>query len=234
MLEVININVFYGNVQVLWDVSFEVNEKEITTIVGANGAGKTTILKTISGLIHPTSGHIKFLGKKIDGLSPHQIVRLGIVQCRERMGIFPYMTVLENLELASYLKEAKQKRKETLDWVFQLFPILKERRKQKAGTLSGGEQKMLTLAMALMAKPKLLLLDEPSLGLAPKLVLEVFKIIRELNDQGLTILLVEQNVQHALQLSRKAYVLETGRITLEGKSEELLKDERVKKAYLGL
>lgn len=234
MLEVDKINVFYGDLQALWDVSFRVNNGEIVVIAGSNGAGKTTILKTISGLLHPKSGTINLLGRRIDKNPPHNIVDLGVAHIPEGRHLFPYMTVLENLEIGGYTRRAREKKDETLEWVYQLFPILKERKKQLAGTLSGGERQMLAVGRGLMSRPKLLMLDEPSLGLAPKLVLTVFDIVKNINEEGVTILLVEQNVRHALEITDRAYVLETGKITLEGKGKELLASDYVKKAFLGL
>jgi len=234
MLEVDNINVFYGDLQALWDVSFRINDGEIVVIAGSNGAGKTTILKTISGLLHPKSGTINLVGRKIDKNPPHSIVDLGVAHIPEGRRLFPYMTVLENLEIGAYTRRAREKKNETLEWVYQLFPILKERKNQLAGTLSGGERQMLAVGRGLMSRPKLLMLDEPSLGLAPKLVLTVFDIVKKINKEGVTILLVEQNVRHALEIANRAYVLETGKITLEGKGKKLLASDYVKKAFLGL
>jgi len=232
MLKINKINVSYGKLQVLWDVSFEVNKGDITAIIGPNGAGKTTILKTIAGLLKPLSGSITFMNEKIDGISPNKIVKRGISLVMEGRKLFPKMTVLENLEMGAYTKW--DERFDMLEKIFQIFPILKERKNQLAGTLSGGEQQMLAIARALMSRPKLLMLDEPSLGLAPKLVLQIFDLVKEINDNGVTILLVEQNVKHALELASRAYVLENGRIVLEGKGNELLENEHVKKAYLGI
>jgi len=234
MLEIEGVNVFYGDIQALWDVSFRVNEGELVVIVGSNGAGKTTTLKTISGLLSPASGKINFLGERIDKASPHHIVELGIAHIPEGRRLFPYMTVLENLEMGAYTRRAREKRGETLEWVYELFPILAERKDQLAGTLSGGEQQMLAIGRGLMSRPKLLMLDEPSLGLAPMLVLSVFETVRQINEQGVTVMLVEQNVRHALELADRAYVLENGRITLQGTGKELLENEYVKEAYLGL
>ena len=234
MLKVNNLNVFYGNVQVLRDVSFEVKKGEVVSIIGANGAGKTTTLNTISGLLKPASGTVEFLGERIEGLPPYMIIRKGIAQIPEGRKVFPRLTVLENLRMGSYVPEARKKRKETLRLVFDLFPRLEERKKQLAGTLSGGERQMLAVARGLMSKPKLLMLDEPSLGLAPKLTLETFKIIKQLSDEGMTILLVEQSVYHALELADRAYVLETGRVILHGTGKELLNDPMIEEAYLGM
>jgi branched-chain amino acid transport system ATP-binding protein len=234
MLKVNNINVFYRDLQALWNVSFEVKDGEIIVIAGSNGAGKTTILKTISGLLHPKSGSINFLEKRIDKDSPHKIVSSGIAHIPEGKHLFPYMTVLENLEIGSYNLRARKKKGETIEWVYQLFPILKERKNQLAGTLSGGERQMLAVGRGLMSRPKLLMLDEPSLGLAPKLVLTVFDIVKKINEEGVTILLVEQNVRRALEIADRAYILETGKITIKGKGKKLLANKYVKKAFLGL
>ncbi|HID18866.1 TPA: ABC transporter ATP-binding protein, partial [Candidatus Bathyarchaeota archaeon] len=213
MLTVEKINVFYGNVQALWDVSLKVEKGEVVALIGSNGAGKTTTLKTVSGLLRPRSGSISFLGEKVDNFDPRHIVELGLVQVPEGRHLFPYMTVLENLKMGAYPSYARKRRNETLEWVFTLFPILKERKGQLAGTLSGGEQQMLAIARGLMARPKLLMLDEPSLGLAPVYTLKIFDLIRKINQEGVTILLVEQNVRQALEISDRGYVLETGRIT---------------------
>jgi len=234
MLEVKKIDVFYGNSQVLWDVSLEVREGEIVSIIGANGAGKSTTLKTIIGLLVPRSGSIKFLGEDITKLPPHERIKRGISLIPEREKIFPKMSVEENLLLGLYPLEEKEKCSEKLEWIFEIFPILKERKNQQAGTLSGGEQQMLAIARALMSSPKLLILDEPSQGLAPIMVSKVFNIIENLKKEGVTILLSAQNVFHSLSISDRAYVLENGRITMEGKGKELLKDEKIKKSYLGM
>lgn len=234
MLEVKKIDVFYGNSQVLWDVSLEVREGEIVSIIGANGAGKSTTLKTIIGLLVPRSGSIKFLGEDITKLPPHERIKRGISLIPEREKIFPKMSVEENLLLGLYPLEEKKKGSEKLEWIFEIFPILKERKNQRAGTLSGGEQQMLAIARALMSSPKLLILDEPSQGLAPIMVSKVFNIVENLKKEGVTILLSAQNVFHSLSISDRAYVLENGRITMEGKGKELLKDEKIKKSYLGM
>jgi branched-chain amino acid transport system ATP-binding protein len=234
MLEVKGINVYYGPLQVLFDVSLSVKEKEIATVIGPNGAGKTTLLKTISGLLHPKSGSIRFLGEEISSLPAEVVVRRGVAHVPEGRGLFPYMTVLENLQLGAYTKEARSKMKETLEEVFELFPRLKERKDQLAYTLSGGEQQMLAIGRALMSRPKLLMLDEPSQGLAPKLVKSVMQTLEELNARGITILLVEQNVHHALNLADRGFVLENGRVVLEGAAQELLNNSHVKSAYLGI
>lgn len=232
MLTVDKINVFYGDLQAIRDVSFEVETGEKTVIVGSNGAGKTTTLKTVSSILHPRSGSIEFLGKRIDQLPPHKIIELGISHVPEGRGLFPRMTVTENLEMGAYTR--RESKNEMLEQVFQLFPVLKERRNQLAGTMSGGERQMLAIARGLMSKPKLLMLDEPSLGLAPMLVLSIFDMIETINKEGVTILLVEQNVRHALEMADRGYVLETGRITMKGTGKELIDNEYVKKAYLGM
>ena len=234
MLEVNEISTFYGKIQALWDVSFKVNEMEIVALVGANGAGKSTLLHTISGLLRPTSGSITFLGQRIDGAPPHSIVELGISHIPEGRRIFTDMSVRENLEMGAYLQRAWHQKEETLERVYELFPILKERAGQLARTLSGGEQQMLAMGRGLMSRPKLCIIDEPSNGLAPTLVLEVFQIIKSLRDQGITILLVEQNVRHTLEIADRACVLENGRLALEGTCEKLLASDHVRKAYLGL
>jgi len=234
MLEVRNISSFYGDLQALWDISFNVEKGEMVTILGPNGAGKTTTLRTVSGLLRPKKGSIEFLGRRIDKLPAYKIVELGIAHVPEGRRLFPKMTVLENIELGAYTQEARKKKDDTMEWIFTLFPILKERKKQLAGTLSGGEQQMLAIARALMSRPKLLMLDEPSLGLAPKLVIKVFEMIKKINEEGVTILLVEQNVKRALELAHRGYVLETGRIVLEGLSNELIKNEYIKKSFLGM
>ena len=234
MLEVSNLDVFYGKAQALRDISLRVDEKEIVALVGANGAGKTTLLNTISGLLRPASGSVEFLGKRIDRLAPHTIVKLGISHIPEGRRIFTDMTVRENLELGAYISKAWKRRGETLEQVYQLFPLLKERRRQSAGKLSGGERQMLAIGRGLMSSPKLCMFDEPSYGLAPNLLSEVFEIIERLREHGITILLIEQNVQHTLETADRAYVLENGRIVLEGKGKDLLQEDLVKKAYLGL
>lgn len=233
MLEVNQINVFYGQAQALWDVSFQVQAGEIVTLVGSNGAGKSTTLKAISGLLSPASGQILFAGQRIDRLPPHQIVDLGIAQIPEARRLWPGLTVRENLELGAYVQRARPGLKQRLKEVYALFPRLEERQSQLAGTLSGGEQQMLAIARGLLSQPKLLMLDEPSLGLAPVLVEEVFRVIQEINKQGVTILLVEQNVYHALELASRGYVLETGRVILTGTGRDLLHNQHVKTAYLG-
>jgi len=234
LLNLNKINGFYGDIQVLYDVSLKVEEGEIVTIVGANGAGKTTLLKIISGLFQPKSGTITFINKRIDNLPSHEIVRKGIVHVPEGRKLFPFLTVLENLEVGAYIPHANKHLKENLKMIFKLFPILSERKNQLARTLSGGEQQMLAIARGLMTKPKLLMLDEPSLGLAPILVKEVFEIVKTVKQQNIPILLVEQNVKHSLEVSNRAYVLENGKVVLEGKGKELLGNEKVKRAFLGM
>jgi len=234
LLSVDEINVFYGDLQALWDVSFNVDKGDIVGIVGSNGAGKTTALRAISGLVRPRTGSIQFLGQDLARIPPHRIVELGVAHIPEGRRLFPVYSVMDNLKMGAYTRKQIEKKDETLEWVFELFPILKERRNQQAGTLSGGEQQMLAIGRGLMSRPKLLMLDEPSLGLAPKVVLALFDLITKINEGGITVLLVEQNVRHALQLADRAYVLETGRTVLEGKGEELMDNEHVKKAYLGM
>ena len=234
MLKVEKLNVRYGDVQVLHGVALEVSEKEVVTIVGANGAGKSTLLKTVAGILRPSAGTIWFGGERIDHLSSHHIVDRGLVRIPEGRKIFPSLSVLENLELGSYLSKAKARRSDTLQKVLVLFPILKERSQQLGGTLSGGEQQMLAIGRGLMSLPRLLMLDEPSLGLAPILVREIFRTVREINQQGTTVLLVEQNVFNALDMANRGYVLENGRVVLQGNSKELLGNEHMKEAYLGV
>jgi len=234
LLRVENINAFYSSIQVLRDVSFDIQEKEIVSMIGANGAGKTTILRTISGLLSPRSGTIQFLGKKIDRLAPHRIVDLGLVQIPEGRKLFPTLTALENLRLGAFHSSARVKREESLKKVFEIFPLLEERKDQLAGTLSGGEQQMLAIGRGLMSLPKLLMLDEPSLGLAPLIIREIFKVINEINKQGTTVLLVEQNVMQSLALANRGYVLENGIIVLSGESEDLLNNEYTKRAFMGM
>lgn len=234
MLDVDKIEVFYGDLQALWDVSFRVDKGEIVVILGANGAGKTTVFKAVTGLLHPKSGSIRFCKEPIQNFQPFEIVKRGLAHVPEGRRLFSSMNVLENLELGAYLSEARKKSDETLEWIFNLFPILKERQNQLAGSLSGGEQQMLAIARGLMSRPTLLLLDEPSLGLAPKLVLKIFNMIKRINEEDVTILLVEQNIRHALTIADRGYVLETGKIVLEGDRNTLMKSEHVKKAYLGM
>jgi branched-chain amino acid transport system ATP-binding protein len=233
LIELKNVTARYGDVQVLWDVTFAARQGEIATLVGANGAGKTTSLKAVSGVVRASGGEIIFAGENITRLASHQIAARGIAHVPEGRRLFPMMSVRENLELGAISKEAIGLRASTLDKIFALFPKLKERQRQMAGTLSGGEQQMVAIGRGLMARPRLLMLDEPSLGLAPIIVREMFEIIRSINQEGITILLVEQNVQQSLKISHRAYVLENGRVTLEGAGSELLDDERVRAAYLG-
>ena len=233
LLEVKDINVYYGVIQALKGISLEVNEGEIVALIGANGAGKSTTMQSIMGLIHPRSGEIYYNGTRIDKMPTHQIVKMGMTEVPEGRHIFQELTVLENIMLGAYTVKDHEEKKKDLEKVFNLFPRLLERKNQVAGTLSGGEQQMLAISRALMSKPKLLLLDEPSMGLSPILVDEVFDIIKEIHKQGTTILLVEQNAEKALRIADKAYVLETGNITLTGTGKELRNNELVIKAYLG-
>ena len=234
MLKVNGINVFYGDLQVLWDVTFEVKEKEILVLVGANGAGKSTTLKTISSLLTPASGTIEFNGIRLDHLPPNKIIEQGIVHVPEGRRLFPEMSVEENLIMGSLYGEGKSKRNETMEYTYSLFPRLKERRKQMAGTLSGGEQQMLAVGRGLMSRPKLMMFDEPSLGLSPILVQNIFDLIKKINREGVTILLVEQNVTQTLAMCDRAYVLENGRNVLEGTGKELTANDHVREVYLGI
>lgn len=233
MLKVNEIDVYYGAIHALKKLSLEVEQGTIVTLIGANGAGKTTTLKTISGILRPKSGSIIYKNSDITKVAPEKIVGMGISQVPEGRRIFPTMSVLENLEMGAYLRKDKKEILKDMENVFVRFPRLRERRKQLAGTLSGGEQQMLAIGRALMARPELLLMDEPSMGLAPLLVKEIFEIIKDINSRGTTILLVEQNANMALSVADKAYVIETGEIVLQGSAEQLLKSEEVKKAYLG-
>jgi branched-chain amino acid transport system ATP-binding protein len=234
MLKIDKLNFSYGDMQVLWDIDLEVNQGEIVTVVGSNGAGKSTTLKNVSRLAKWNSGSVTFNGTDLSRLEPHEVVEQGLVQVPEGRKIFPEMTVMENLRMGSFLKNCRKDREANTDRVFTLFPRLKEREKQLGGTMSGGEQQMLAIARGLMTNPRLLLLDEPSLGLSPLLVKNIFSIITEINKQGVTILLVEQNVFQSLRIAHRAYVLETGRVVLTGTGEALLNDEHVKKAFLGM
>ena len=234
MLKVEGIEVFHGDLQALRGVSLEVNQGEIISMVGSNGAGKTTTLMTISSILKPRRGKVLFQGDPIQIYASSRIVELGIVQIPEGRQLFPSLTVIENLEMGAQFSKAKKVRKETMDWAFKLFPRLQERKGQLAGTLSGGEQQMLAIARGLMSRPDLLMLDEPSLGLSPILVKAIFGIIREINQQGTTILLVEQNVFNSLNLSHRGYVLENGAIVLEGVGQDLLKNQHIRESYLGL
>jgi branched-chain amino acid transport system ATP-binding protein len=234
MLQVQDIHVHYGAIHALKGVSIDVQQGQIVTLIGANGAGKSTTLRTLSGLLKPSKGGVSFLGKDLAGHGSHQIVAQGLCHCPEGRRVFPRLSVKDNLELGAYLRNDKAQIRKDLDQVFELFPRLKERIKQQAGTLSGGEQQMLAIGRAFMSKPKLLMLDEPSLGIAPILVQEIFRTIKQINEtQNLTILLVEQNANMALKLAHYAYVLETGKVVLHGQAAELAEDERVKAAYLG-
>jgi branched-chain amino acid transport system ATP-binding protein len=234
MLQIHKLNFSYGDLKVLWDVDLEVKQGEIVTVVGANGAGKSTILKNISRLVRPTSGTIKLGDVPLDGLQSHEVVERGVIQVPEARRIFPEMTVVENLRMGSFVKATRKDRDKNMERVFGLFPRLAERKTQLGGTMSGGEQQMLAIARGLMGNPKLMLLDEPSLGLSPLLVKSIFEIIKEINRQGTTILLVEQNVYQSLHISHRAYVLETGRVVLSGTGEELLGNDHVRKAFLGM
>jgi branched-chain amino acid transport system ATP-binding protein len=243
MLEIDRINVFYGEVHILWEVSLKLSPGEIVTVIGPNGAGKSTLLKAVVNLLPPSkneegrgggNGKITFMGRDLRGLSPEETVSLGIAIVPEGGRVFPEMTVLDNLKMGSYVESARARRKETLEEVFGLFPRLGERIHQKARTLSGGERQMLAIGRALMSKPALLLLDEPSLGLQPQLVIRTFDAVTEINRQGVAVLLVEQNVQFSLEISHRAYVLENGRIVLEGKADDLLGNEHIKRFYLAM
>ena len=234
LLTIKNLNAGYGDIKIIKNLSLEVNEGEVLSIVGANGAGKTTLLKTISGIITPTSGEISLGDQRIDRLAPHQITDLGIVHVPEGRKIFPFFTVYENLLVGSSLPRTIKARKENLEHIFELLPRLAERKNQIGNTLSGGEQQMLAIGRALMGMPRILMLDEPSLGLSPILVSTIFELIKKISSEGITVLLVEQNVKQALKLSQRAYVLENGMVSIEGASEEVMNNPQVKKAYLGL
>ena len=233
MLEVKNLSVHYGMIQAVRNVDFTVKEGEIVSLIGANGAGKSTILKTLSGLIHPSEGEIVYLGENIASTSAKKIVEKGLVQVPEGRHVFSGLTVKENLELGAFLRKDKEEIQKDMEAVFERFPILKERKDQDAQTLSGGEQQMLAMGRALMSRPKLLLLDEPSMGLAPIFIREIFKIIQEIQKTGTTVLLIEQNAKMALSISNRAYVLETGSVVLSGTGQELLESDEIQKAYLG-
>ena len=235
LLKVQGIETYYGSAQALKGVSLKVEEGELISILGANGAGKTTLLRTISGLIEPKRGTIEFEGRRIDRLGAEEIVRLGVSHCPEGRKLFPQMTVYKNLLLGAYVRKADQPGiRQTMEEIFSLFPVLKDRQEQLAGTLSGGEQQMLVISRGLMSRPKLLMLDEPSLGIAPLLVARIFEVIKDINQRGMTILLVEQNAAVALNIARHGYVLETGEIVLSGGARELLQEEKVREAYLGV
>ena len=234
MLEVSNLDIFYSKVQVLWGVSLKIEKGEIVALVGSNGAGKTTLLNTVSGLLRPASGSIEFLGRRIDGLPPHIIVELGISHVPEGGKVFADMSVQDNLDMGAYPHHAWKIKAETLKQVYEIFPILEERKGQLARTLSGGERQMLAMGRGLMSRPKLCVLDEPSYGLAPLFVKEVFQTIKSLREQGITVLVIEQNVLRTLEIVDRAYVLENGRVVLEGAGTELLRSDYVRKAYLGI
>ena len=234
MLNIENLNCFYGNVQALWDIKMNIEEGEVVALLGANGAGKTTLLNALTGLVKPSSGAVSFMDEPLDGLSPSDIVGRGISYLPEGGRLFPEMTIRENLELGAYNRNNWKRRKEVMERVFELLPKLKERQKQLARTMSGGERQMLAMGRALMSEPKLLLLDELSYGLAPIIVSEVFHIVETLRDQGITVMLVEQNVHQSLEIATRAYVLENGRIVLDGASAELLENDYVRKAYMGM
>ncbi len=235
MLKLRNIETFYGNIQALKNIDMDVKEGEIITLIGANGAGKSTTLMTLCGIVPPTTGQIEFQGQDITGMAPDKIAALGISQVPEGRRIFPYLTVMENLDMGTFLRKDKAKIKQDIDHVFDMFPILAERRNQQGGTLSGGEQQMLAISRAIMGKPKLLLLDEPSLGLAPIIVKQIFNIVRKINEEDkVTIFLVEQNANLALKIAHRGYVMETGAITMTDTGDNLLANEDVKKAYLGI
>ncbi|MBN1499051.1 MAG: ABC transporter ATP-binding protein [Spirochaetes bacterium] len=235
MLKLESVNTYYGNIHALKGIDIEINKGEIVTLIGANGAGKSTTLMTISGVVPPKTGTVTFKGENISSKNPDEIVQMGLVQVPEGRHIFPYLTVQENLDMGAFLRKDKPAIKKDLEYVFELFPRLSERRKQTGGTLSGGEQQMLAISRAIMAKPDLLLLDEPSLGLAPIIVMQIFEIIKKINrENNTTIFLVEQNANMALKVAHRGYVMETGRITISDKSENLLANDSVRKAYLGM
>jgi len=234
MIELKHIEAGYGGLNIIQDVSMGIDPHEIVALVGANGAGKSTLIKTITGMLTIAAGAIEFEGRHIENSPPHTIISNGISLVPEGRRLFPYMTVLENLELGAYIEEDQKAVQQNLEWVYNLFPRLKERRKQLAGTFSGGEQQMLTIGRALMSRPKFLILDEPSLGLAPVVVDDVFETVSRLHEEGVTILLVEQNVRRSLEISNRAYVLEHGRVVMSGPAANLLEDEDIKKAYLGM
>jgi branched-chain amino acid transport system ATP-binding protein len=234
MLEVKHINAYYGRIQALWDVTLRIEEGEIVALVGANGAGKSTTLNVISGLLHPDSGSIEFLGQRIETMAPQQIIALGISHIPEGRRLFPDMTIKENLELGAYMSSAWGKREERIEWIYEIFPVLKARSRQLAKTLSGGEQQMLSIGRGIMTEPKLCMLDEASYGLSPLMAKNILTVMRKLREEWMTILLIEQNIKAALDVADRAYVMENGRPVLEGTSESLLQNEHVKVAYLGL
>lgn len=234
MLEVEKLSVFYGDHQALFDVNLIVKSGEMVSLLGANGAGKTTTINTISGVISPKGGSIRFEGAEIHDWPANKVVEKGLIQIPEERMLFPDMTVLENLQMGAYLSRARQNQKASLEWVYGLFPALKSRKSQMAGTLSGGEQQMLAVGRGLMCRPELLMLDEPSLGLAPMLVLEVFRVTQEINQQGVDILLVEQNARQSLKISQRAYLLENGSIAMEGEASQLLETDYIRESYLGI
>jgi len=234
MLNINNLSIFYGKIQVLWDVCLTIDEKEMVAVIGSNASGKTSLLNAISGLLTPSSGTVEFLGRRIDKMPAYLIARLGISHIPEGGGLFPDMKVSENLELGAYIRAGEREKKETLQWVYEIFPALAARAGQLARTLSGGERQMLAIGRGLMAKPRLCMLDEPSYALSPLLVTEVFKAVRELRERGTTILLVEQDIKRALEMADRAYLLENGRVVSEGPRELFLQNDHVKKAYLGL
>jgi len=234
VLEINGLNVFYGDYQALFDIKATVASGEIVSLLGANGAGKSTTINTICGFIRPRAGTIKFEGREIHQSSPNRIVEKGLIQIPEERMLFPEMTVLENLQMGAYLSRARKKLADSLDWVYGLFPVLKTRKSQLAGTLSGGEQQMVAIGRGLMSLPRLLILDEPSLGLAPMLVAEVFQVIKKINQEGVAILLVEQNAHQSLKISHRTYLLENGSIAMEGKASELLETDYIRESYLGI
>ncbi len=234
MLDILNIDVFYGDIQVIWGASFSVKKGEVVALIGANGAGKSTILKTISGLVRPRKGEILYDGRPIHVVEPYRLVEAGVVHVPEARRLFVEMSVEENLDMGSLKGEAKQRRQQSKEMVFETFPRLRERRRQAAGTLSGGEQQMVAIGRGLMSRPGLMMFDEPSLGLAPILVKEIFDVIKRIRDEGTTVLIVEQNVKQTLLIADRAYVLETGRVVLEGSGASVLDNEHVKTAYLGV